>query len=80
MGRPGHRRGVYAHYNLDRAVLSLSKKEKPTEEAQTTEQQAPVETTSEVHQAGETTEERSPEEKHPAKKAKGGRKASEVKN
>jgi len=72
---------VSAHYSLDKAMMTLPKKEKPAEEAQTTKQQAPAETTSGVHSAEETTEERPTEEKRSAKKkAKGRKKANEAKN
>ncbi len=73
---------VNTQYNLDKAMMTLPKKEKPAKEVQTTEQQASADTTSEAHPAEKTTEERPPEEKRLEKKrtAKGGRKANKAKN
>lgn len=59
---------VSAHYNMDKAMMTLPRKEKPIIEAQPTEQQAPA----------ETAEELPTEEKLPAKKHKGKKKGAKV--
>lgn len=60
---------VSAHYGLDKAVMTLPKREKPAKEEQNSEQQVPAEeTTSEEHPA-EAGQEKPLEE--PAKKRKG---------
>ena len=50
---------VSAHYNLDREMMSLPRKEKPVKEPQPTEQQSPEETVNETAPIEEVTKGRS---------------------
>jgi hypothetical protein len=59
---------VSAHYNLDKAVMSLPKKDKPAKEAQDIEQQVPAEETTEERPT--KAEQETPTKKH---KSKGGK-------
>ncbi|RJQ40711.1 MAG: hypothetical protein C4555_01210 [Dehalococcoidia bacterium] len=66
---------IAAHYNLDRAMMPLPRKEKPVKEAQPAEQQPAEEIPREQPTA--TEQERPTEGKQTAKKRKkGGKKAS----
>ena len=66
---------VSAHYDLDRAMMTLPRKEKPGNEMQPAEQ-PPTEATAPEQPV--VTEQEPPEEKRPKKKGKkGGKKASE---
>ena len=64
---------VSAHYNLDKAVMSLPRKEKPVKEAQPTEQPPAEETVTEQPAAIEP--EQPVEEKRPVRKKGKGKKA-----
>jgi hypothetical protein len=51
--------GISAYYGLDRAEMTLPRKEKPSKEAPTAEQQAPAETTGEARPVEEKTKKKS---------------------
>jgi hypothetical protein len=64
---------VSAHFSLDKAMMTLPKKEKPTEVVQTETEQPPKEATGEGRPA--TAAEEKPTEEAPNKKRKKGSKA-----